>query len=511
MLSARSNNSSRSSGSSGRYRRRAAGSEVDESLFGGSSGGGARPALVKPGRRTITRGEADPAASVVSNSMLQRIRASTIIRTEEEIRAEQEKVRADREAAKKEAKKRKDYMRAKGRAAEKVQHRTDIDVQNDIERKAKLEAAQKQRDENNDGVKALLTLGARAAAFTLRQNQLRDKEERAKEEAEYDRRMDVVMEVDRLRDLQARERVESIKHKKRIDDREVLMQQIAERKQQKIRQQEAVRLEGLAMVEQVRKAREEELQRAKERADVAAEKRIEIARENSKAVERKKDALRAELEADLEVVRYNEQKAERERIREQEEFAREEAKKEQQKKLLDDQERAQQESGEMDELRMKRHMEELERKERQREQADAKWRADQQKLMAQARIDQMRLKEQARAAEVTRQQEEYHNAKVAAREMQMREDAEVVEAHRKRYEHRDLLLQQIADKHANDGWEDEAKRKEGLALRQEFATELAVLEKTRAEIIGEFRKQGVDERFMSEMVRADMRKFQMRV
>ena len=165
----------------------------------------------------------------------------------------------------------------------------------------------------------------------------------------------------------------------------------------------------------------------------------------------------------------------------------------------------------MDELRMKRHMEELERKERQREQADAKWRADQQKLMAQARIDQMRLKEQARAAEVTRQQEEYHNAKVAAREMQMREDAEVVEAHRKRYEHRDLLLQQIADKHANDGWEDEAKRKEGLALRQEFATELAVLEKTRAEIIGEFRKQGVDERFMSEMVRADMRKFQMRV
>ena len=100
---------------------------------------------------------------------------------------------------------------AKGRAAEKVQHRTDIDVQNDIERKAKLEAAQKQRDENNDGIKALLTLGARASAFTLRQNQLRDKEERMKEEAEYDRRMDIVMEVDRLRDLQARERVEAIK------------------------------------------------------------------------------------------------------------------------------------------------------------------------------------------------------------------------------------------------------------------------------------------------------------
>ena len=37
---------------------------------------------------------------------------------------------------------------------------------------------------------------------------------------------------------------------------------LAERKQQKIRQQEAVRLEGLAMVEQVRKAREEELLRA---------------------------------------------------------------------------------------------------------------------------------------------------------------------------------------------------------------------------------------------------------
>ena len=181
-----------------------------------------------------------------------------------------------------------------------------------------------------------------------------------------------------------------------------------------------------------------------------------------------------------------------------------------QKKMLDSQERAQEESGEMDELRSKRHMEELERKQRGREAAEAAKRAESQRLMAQARIDQMANKEAARADEVSRQKYEYVEAQKAAAEMQGREDAEQRLCEAKRAAHRKALDQQLLDKHANDGDEAEGKRLDGVHLRQDFANELAVLEKTRKEIIADFRKQGVDERFMSEMVRADMRKFQMR-
>ena len=360
--SAGSARSARSRASSaGRYRTAARSSEVDESLFGSSSekkkkrvqsaprqradlengggfngggsdggmsmrsarsggSGGIASARMRPTMAFVRRDELAPTAAVVSASQLQRIQASTVIRTNEEVMAEREEVVRLRDIAKAEAKKRKDYMREKGAAALQQQNMTAIDIENDIQRKAKLAAAQKQRDNNNDGVKLLNTYGARAAAFTLRKDQIVQKREQELKDMAYERRMTAVMEVERLRDLKRREGVEAMKLKKRHDDREVLMQQIDERRHQKQREQEQTRLEGVKMKEQIEGARQEELARLQQRADIAAQKRVEIARENEKAIERKKDGLREELEADLQVVRYNEQKAAFDRQREEKEY-----------------------------------------------------------------------------------------------------------------------------------------------------------------------------------------------
>ena len=535
--------------SAGRYRTTARSSEVDESLFGdstakkkrsqsagrvrsendqggngslgsarsemsqGSAGSFGRRGIASAGRvrpTMVRRDELAPTAVVVGRAELNRIKASTVIRTNAEIRAEREEMLRQRDIAKAESKRRKDRMKELGAKALQQQNMTAEDIERDIQRKALLAAASKKRNENNDGVKLLNTYGARAAAFTLRQDQIVQKRQTELKEMEYDRRMCAVMELERLKDLERREAVEAVKVKKRHDDREVLMQQIEERKQQRQREQEQTRLEGEKMKEQIEAARLEELARQQQKAEIAAQKRIEIARENDKAIERKKDVLREELEADLEVVRYNEKKAEMDRQREEAEFAAEAEKNRLQKKMLDSQEKAQEERGEMDELRGKRHQEELERKVRAREEAEAAKRAEQQRLMGQARIDQMAAKDAARAQEIARQKHEYVEAQRAATAMQEREDAEQRVWMEKRAAHRASLDQQVFDKHANDGDEAEQKRLDGLHLRQDFANELAVLEKTRKEIIAEFRKQGVDERFMSEMVRADMRKFQMR-
>jgi hypothetical protein len=86
--------------------------------------------------------------------------------------------------------------------------KSDIELANMEREKAIRELAENQIDENLDMVKMLNSLGARAAAFTIRDQQLADRERRASVEGDYDKRMDLIMEIDRLKDLAERERIE---------------------------------------------------------------------------------------------------------------------------------------------------------------------------------------------------------------------------------------------------------------------------------------------------------------
>jgi hypothetical protein len=88
--------------------------------------------------------------------------------------------------------------------------KSDIELANMEREKAIRELAENQIDENLDMVKMLNSLGARAAAFTIRDQQLADRERRASVEGDYDKRMDLIMEIDRLKDLAERERIEVI-------------------------------------------------------------------------------------------------------------------------------------------------------------------------------------------------------------------------------------------------------------------------------------------------------------
>lgn len=51
---------------------------------------------------------------------------------------------------------------------------------------------------------------------------------------EYNRRMDMIMEVDRLKDIKKREEDEALKRMKRVEDRLVITEQIQNRQKQKV-------------------------------------------------------------------------------------------------------------------------------------------------------------------------------------------------------------------------------------------------------------------------------------
>lgn len=175
------------------YRSRDA-SGADDSLFGATSG--------KASKRL-------PANSVVlSAAELDRIKGLSKIRTSADIAAEaaeREKAQEEKHAA---ARARKERMLKLEEFAKAKSRKSDMELEREARKGAIRQMADKAMDENLDLVKMLNTLGARAAAFTIRDQQLEEKAVTDAKNKEYDQRMDVLMEIDRLTDLQKRDSME---------------------------------------------------------------------------------------------------------------------------------------------------------------------------------------------------------------------------------------------------------------------------------------------------------------
>ena len=128
-----------------------------------------------------------------------------------------------------------------------------------------LQKATYLKEQTHDSVKLLNTLGARAAAFTLRDQQIKELETRGGGDALYDTKMNLRMEIDRLEDLKRLEDRETSKKAKRVADRIVLEAQIASRTSVKKQAALKVTAEGEAMLELLRleAVEEEELEKKK--------------------------------------------------------------------------------------------------------------------------------------------------------------------------------------------------------------------------------------------------------
>merc|ERR1719198_2051665 len=130
--------------------------------------------------------------------------------------------------------------------------------------------------------------------------------------------------------------------------------------------------------------------------------------------------------------------------------------------------------------------------------------------MQEARKTQQEQRKNEMALEAHRNQKEYNLILEEAERITRREELQLQEAAKARVEHRNQILKQIADKAAINAQANKIKQKEGNDLKQEFATELAKLEKAREQIVEEFTRQGCHTAYLSEMKKADMRKFQLR-
>jgi len=444
--------------------------------------------------------------TVINRSEFQRMKESAVIKSKEEIKRERMEKEAMQELQQAKSKERKMKMMEREKEAKERAQKSDMEIEAEQARQHFMKEAQKQRNDQADAVKLLNTLRERASAFTVRQYQLEEQKKRVQKEKQYDDRMNMEMEVERLKALKKAEDAQVLLKEKARQDRMVLEAQIASRQKQKLLQEEAREQEGIQMKRSMQLAlQEEENLMKKER--VRQKEMMEIVKkENEKSLNRKMLLKQRDIEEDKAIMQHNLLKAAEARKRE-EELEREAQEKEKQiSKLRAMQERATNKQAEEDERRARRAADDREREARKKEAEAAKKKRDQLEQMKIAHEKQHQYKKYQKAIEMQRMEEEFHRIQAQA-EISRRNDQEAMKTKADaRKEHCKLIRDQISEKEELRKQLRAAKYEEGAQLRQKTQAEINKMKSIQEQMIKDCERQGVDSKYLMEMKGLDMQK-----
>jgi hypothetical protein len=301
-------------------------------------------------------------------------------------------------------------------------------------------------EQSRDILKLLNAYKQRAAAFSIRDQQLRDKALRKKEEEDYDKLKDIEMEISRLKEIAICEKEEQAKVKRQMEERKIIQDQIKERQHQKLLEEEARDQENRKFQELIKRYEDEEAHKARRMRDEGKQLILETMRQNEEILKEKQAKKILEQKEDAMILEYIMEQDEKLRKREQEEEHAKKKKIEIQKKLLESQTKMLDRKAELNELCARRAAEENERKHRQRELQEAQKRKNDMKMLQDARKQQELEKKIAKESEITQLQGEYNDAMKKAAAMAKRERDEVEMTRLKNAMLRQMLQQQIEEK-----------------------------------------------------------------
>jgi len=433
------------------------------------------------------------------------------------------------------AKARKDRILASEALAKNTQNKFGQKISSLQAQKIRKESQEK-LDQNEDMVKLLNTYSQRAVAFAIRDKQIIDKQLKQKEERDYERRMDLAMELDRLKELKLREDRENAKIKKRVEDRKVIEEQIELRRQQKLLTEEERERENQQMLATIKKYQAEDKAKVKKRKDEAKTAQLDVIRRNEHSVEMKRKIAQYAKEEDEKIIAYQKQRDEKLRQRELDEVEERRAKEVMQKKMLANQAKSIDRQAQVGELRARRAMEEKERLYREKELLEARKRKRDMKILHDARKQQEEERRIKIEQERSIKNEEYHAMIKAAADMAQREKDEEHATVIKNEEFRKALQKQIETNESKKRNRAKDKRKEGQEDKRHKVTtkhiykldilnifvlivyslcnfkemELIKLCAVRDKMVADMKAKGVSEKYFGEMKSMDIEKFLMK-
>jgi hypothetical protein len=229
---------------------------VDETLFGDKKKSGkttlpAGSAVVTMDELRTIRGKTEKNnqndAVIISKNDLDRIKGATTIKSKEQLIAEKRLLEEQKQAALAKSKARKQKMQELDAQRSTKQKPSEFQSIEKNKAETLLSKAQKKLDNDMDDVKAMNQMVLYSKVVTIRDKQLQENKRLESEWVEEQKKLDLMMEIERLKVLKEEEVREKRKHEARKKGAQVIVDQIQERtiirmKEQEVRDKERMEL-----------------------------------------------------------------------------------------------------------------------------------------------------------------------------------------------------------------------------------------------------------------------------
>jgi len=385
-------------------------SKVDETLFG-SKGASASNVSVISGAQMksiqgLMGGAAEPLASITATD-LQRMKDTASGELERRQQRARESAGAEKAEAAAKAKARKAQMAELEERRKKEVPPSDIEKAKMAEKAAVLSNAELQLSEELDDVKKMNQMMLYAKVVTIRDAQVNEKKVIEKERQEEERRLDTIMEIERLKALKMYEEREIKSKQDRRLGATVIIDQMRERERERVRQLEMQDQEREAMLRQIETMKAEEIKQAVAKKDMGKKLLDEVAMSNAEQIKLKKQSAEFEKEDDTRIAAYIRDRELRETEHAQEQEQIKAAKERETLRLRAMQEKMADKQAELDALRAKRAIEEAERQWRRKEAAAAERQLSINVTLNEAREAQKLEKERRLMEQAVQEKEEF--------------------------------------------------------------------------------------------------------
>ncbi|WAR05574.1 CFA45-like protein [Mya arenaria] len=343
--------------------------------------------------------------------------------------------------------------------------------------------------------RAMLILNAKCHA--IRDAQILEKGQVRGEMDEEEKRLDVMMEVDRQNAIRVQEEIEKKRKEERLIGAAKLLEQITENEQDRLLELERKDQENVHMQRQVEKMMDEDRVMLDKRKREQEALRTDLNLANEEILARREIKKQQEKAEEHKVIEYMKQKAEREAAFEEEQQRIRIQKEKETARLRALQERARDEQADRDALRAKRAQEQAEREWRKKEAEEGRKKAETEAMLIDARKNQMNQKEHYLAVQAQRERNEFERVLRAQKELVEKERREEQEAKKKRHGHADDVRAQIREKEQVRISERNAFFEEGVKLDEEARARRAKLEDVKKKKLEHLRAAGIPDRYVT--------------
>lgn len=316
-------------------------------------------------------------------------------------------------------------------------------------------------------------------------NDLKKKEEK----------LDVMMELERLKGLKKEEEEKNMKKKKRYEEKKIIIEQMKQKKIKKEQEKLNIKKEGEELKQYLQKLEQEDIIKETQKHLNKINLAKEIVETNKILAQNKSKLLQEERNNDLNLLKYN---MELSKKKEEEIYQRKilQLKKEQEtQKLLLKQEKYTDEQALLDEFRAKRYLDEINRKERDKELKEALKLLKQKKELIEGNEEQKIKKRERLVEQALNEEKEYEN--IIKYQIKEREDEKYLESLRKKIneENGKELIKQIQNNKEKKLFLKRYALEEGRLLEQEREQYFKTLEKIKKQKVNEMEKIGIDTKY----------------